>query len=102
MKESELNNIILQKLNEFEKIENIHPSSEWNHTLMSRIASLNHTSSSLFYSIKKSGIIIIIVLVNLGFVINSMIHYSNYPHHHNTEYVIISEEFLINPISINN
>ena len=102
MKESELKNRVLQKLNEFETLENIQPSEDWNQSLMKKIGSARSKPMTGISAAKFAVAALFILLVNIGFILNSVIRNSKLPGRHDSELQIISKEFLINPVSINN
>jgi hypothetical protein len=45
---------------------------------------------------------LLFVLINLGFVVNTMLNGSNLGNSSDKDLLVISKEFLINPISLNN
>jgi hypothetical protein len=102
MKESLLGDKILQKLNEFETLENIQPSEDWNQSLMQKIGSASTRPIKGLSAAKFAAAALIILLVNISFILNSVIRDSKQPMPHDSELQIISKEFLINPVSINN
>lgn len=102
MKETDINGIVLQKLNEFENLERIHPSEAWNKSLINRLSGINTASTSVFLSAKFIIALLFFVLINAGFILNSMVHNPNHRQDRNGEFKTLSEEFLINPVSLNN
>jgi hypothetical protein len=102
MKEQELRNRILQKLNEFETLENIQPSEKWNLSLMQKIEFARSNPIKGLSAGKFVVAALFLLLVNLGFILNTVIHDSKQPLQHDRELQIVSKEFLINPVSINN
>jgi hypothetical protein len=100
MKESEFTEKVIRKLNEFEIMQDIHPSAGWRESLMEKIASSKprHVSNTPSAGFVVS--VLFIVLLNLGFVLNSIINNSHKPSFKENEMHLISEELLINPISI--
>jgi hypothetical protein len=103
MKESDLNREVLKRLAEFERIENIEPSSEWNDSLTLRI----EMASGLAYSPSKrssarySIIITLILLLNIGLVLNSFFRNSQKSFIRNRDLNVISKELMVNPVSLN-
>ena len=102
MQETGINKIVLQKLNEFENLERIHPSEEWNRSLINRFAGINPGSTSVSLSAKFIIALLFFVLINAGFILNSMVRNSNHTQDRNGKFKTLSEEFLINPVSLNN
>jgi hypothetical protein len=101
MKESILGDKILQKLNEFETLENIQPSEGWNQSLMQKIGSASANPIKGLSAAKFVVAALFILLVNIGFILNSVIRDSKQSVSHDSELQIISKEFLVNPVSIN-
>lgn len=96
MKESEINNSALQLLNEFETQENIQPSDDWNQSLMNKLATAK-PHSNIKFSINKFVVItLLIVLINIGFFLNIIIHDPLQNVSRNKELQIVSKELLIN------
>jgi hypothetical protein len=102
MKELELNNRVLQKLTEFDSLENIQPSENWNQSLMKKIASARSVPTTGPSAVRFAVVVLFILLLNIGFILNTMIRNSKQIRLHDSELQIISNEFLINPVSINN
>lgn len=102
MKEPEFKNKVSQKLGEFESLENIQPSADWNSSLMSRLDSAKTDSSLTFSAIKFVIIALLIVLINVGFILNALINDPQKTNQRNSDLQTISKELLINPNSINN
>ena len=90
--ESSLNKKVLQVLNEFESMGNIQPSVDWNQSLMNRIASSRVHKSPMSSITKYAVIVLCIVLVNIGFILNSMINNQQKAQHRNNELQVISKE----------
>jgi hypothetical protein len=102
MKESEINNQVRLKLNEFETIAELNPSAAWKNSLMERLESTGNNSGQGMFSSKFTFVILFIFLVNIGFLMNSIVR-NSYPSKLNEkELQALSSEFLINPVSINN
>jgi|WetSurMetagenome_2_1015567.scaffolds.fasta_scaffold533033_2 hypothetical protein len=102
MKESAFSYKVTQKLDEFGKMQNIQKSSGWNESLMNKLASAKPSSASYLTSSGFGVLILFIVLINLGFIFNSVINKSNQTSYKERDMQAISEELLINPISIKN
>jgi hypothetical protein len=102
MKESEFSFRILQKLNEFETMENIQPSEEWNQLLMKKLSTARSNSVRGMSAVKFAVAALLILLINIGFILNTVIRDSKQLLRHDSELQIISKEFLINPATINN
>jgi hypothetical protein len=102
MRESVVSEKADQRLREFETIGNIQPSQGWDEALMKRIESAKPGSA---ISLSFSGLvipIILVVLLNIGFILNFAIKNSQQTSFKNQEFTVISEELLINPVSIKN
>ena len=102
MKESAFSDKVMQKLNEFEMMQNIQPSAGWNESLMNKIASAKSGSASNLSSARFAIPVLFIVLINIVFFLNTIITNSQQDSYKDKELQVISEEFLINPISIKN
>jgi hypothetical protein len=102
MKESVLKSKVLKMLNDFDTMEDIQPSANWNQSLMNRLSSLKPHSNSNFLPTRFVVVVLLFVLVNLGFILSSVIGDSNQALQRNSELLAISKELLINPISLNN
>jgi hypothetical protein len=102
MKESAIRDEVIQKLNEFEMMQDIHPSSGWNESLNNRLASGKTGSTSNHISARLTIPVLFIILINLVLFLNTIISSSRQVSHKDKELLVISEELLINPISIKN
>jgi hypothetical protein len=100
MKESELNKIVNDKLNELDTLDTLHPSSDLNLKLMNRIATTSSSSKSS--SIQFALVIILLITTNLGFLFTINKNNNHKALNRKGELSIVSKELLINPISINN
>jgi hypothetical protein len=100
MKESPVSKNVLRKLDEFDKIGNIHPSDHWNQTLMERLATVKVNSGSDFPKTKFSVVLLVLFLVNLGFIMNAILRDTGKSLNRNNELQAISKELLINPITL--
>jgi len=92
----------MDALKEFETIENIDPSDDWNRSLMNRLAAVKPRSGSLFPSTKMLVAIVFVVTINIYFLLNALVIHTGSSLHRNNDLKIISKELLINPLSINN
>lgn len=102
MKDPELHKKVLQTLNEFETMENIQQSEEWNKSLMERLATVKADSPSVFSYVKYTIAALLVILINIGFILTAI---NNDPHQtlqKDIELQIISKELLINSNSVNN
>jgi hypothetical protein len=98
MKESELSEGVNQILNEFGAIPDIQPSEEWRLSLMNRLGS-SRTSSISNPSLSRYSIMVLfIILVNLGFILNTVMRNSSKAQFRDMELNAVSHELLINPI----
>ena len=102
MKEQELNNKVSQTLQEFESMENIQPSAEWNNSLMQKLSVAKPNSIAGFSSSKFAVLMLFVVMANIGFVFKTVMNDSQQTPNRDKELQVISKELLINPISINN
>ncbi len=100
MKESELNNQVNLKLHEFESIADIQPTEEWGLTLMNKIDS-SHRYSGLRTS-AISFIAMLLIIVDIGIILNAVISEPKQSRLSDNELHVVVNEFLINPVSINN
>jgi hypothetical protein len=90
-------NIIMQKLKEFENLEKIQTSPEWNTSLMNK---LNNKKPNQFA--KFAIVILLIILINIGFLINSINNGASQYVDRGKQLSLISNEFLINTSSSKN
>jgi hypothetical protein len=101
MKETEFTDQVRLKLHEFETIDEIQPSSDWNQSLMNK---LNSASSSV-PGMNVSGftvLVLFIVFVNIGSMINTIIRTTDQTQQRDQDLKTVVREFLINPDSVNN
>lgn len=101
MKEPSINSKVFQSLHEFETMENITTSKEWNDSLMVRLSYAKHHPASRFPSAKFVIVAVMVLLINIGFFVNSMINNSQQDSCRNNTLQLISKELLINPTSLN-
>jgi hypothetical protein len=102
MKKSELNNKSNHLLNEFETLDNIEFSPEWNAELMSKITSIEKDLYSKLSSTKYVMLLILFVLVNVGFTFNLINKKSKQDTGRYAQLQMVSKELLINLNSQNN
>jgi hypothetical protein len=102
MKEPEMTNKVLQTLKEFESMENISPSAEWNRLLMDKLSSEKLYSASTFKSLKFAVAVFLIVLINISFIMISIFSDSNKSFQRKDDLQIISKEFLIEKVGGDN
>jgi hypothetical protein len=100
MNESAYSGQVMQKLNEFEMMQNIQPSEGWNESLRNKIASAKSGSSSKLPSARFIIPVLLIVFVNIVLFLNTITNNSQQGSNKDKELRIISEELLINPVSI--
>jgi hypothetical protein len=96
------NTKVMDALKEFETIENIETTDDWNRSLMERLASVKPRSASPFTSTKMLVAIVFVVTLNIYFLLNALVIHPGYSAHRNNDLKVISRELLINPISIKN
>jgi hypothetical protein len=101
MKESELSSKVKQKLSEFDTIGSIQPSEAWNQSLMHRLAASRQSSNSDLASVRFLIVVLLLVLINIGFILNTVIRKSNQTSLRDDDLQTISEQLLINPPSAN-
>ena len=102
MEEPVLNNKAILMLKELDTIEDIQPSENWNQALIDKLYTSKHSSKLIFSSTKIAIIVLFIILINVGYIIGTVINSSKHDIHRNNVLQVISKEFLINPTSINN
>ena len=102
MKEQELNNRVSQTLEEFESMESIQPTSEWNDSLMQKLSVAKQNSIAGFSLSKYAVVMLFVVIANIGFVFKTVINDSQQTPNRDKELQVIVKELLINPGSINN
>jgi len=98
MESTNLQNKIIQTLYEFESLENIEPTSDWNQTLMEKIASKQSNDTGLKYKV----LVLLLVSINITFLLifsgNKSI---SKPSQQNIDLRAISNELLVSPNSLN-
>ena len=102
MNQQELNNEITQKLTEFDSLENIELSSNWNDSLLKKINQSQKHSLLRLNTTKFTFILVLIMLVNIGLFLNLMLGHKQNISQRCNDLQIISKELLINPVSLNN
>ncbi len=102
MQEQELNNRVSQTLQEFESMENIQPSSEWNDSLMQKLSVAKPNSIARFSSSKYALLMLLVVIANIGFIFKTTMNESQQTPSREKELQVISKELLSNSSSINN
>jgi len=102
MNQQELNSEILQKLTEFDSLGNIELSEEWNNSLLKKIDYSQKHSLLRLNATKFTFILVLIMLINIGFFINTMLSHKQKISHRSNDLQVISKELLINPVSLNN
>ena len=100
MKESEIYSQMSQKVREFESLEDIQPSSDWNQALMNRLATSKIHRGPVFPPVKSALALVFIILVNLGVILSMISNNNRQSFSRSSELNAISKEFLINPTSI--
>lgn len=100
MKESEVNNQISQRLMEFESMDVIHPTADWSNSLMERLYSVKPNYSPIISSVKFTIAVLLIFIINIGFVLISIFNDSQQSTLRDKELQIISKELLIYTNSI--
>jgi hypothetical protein len=101
MKESDLKYKVQQKLVDFDNVRSIQPSEEWSQSLFTRLEQSKHSSNARFTSARFILAALLLILINLGFILNSVIRNSAKTIYHSNDLQIISEQLLINPTSLN-
>jgi hypothetical protein len=102
MKESEFNDQAKIKLHEFEIIADLKPSADWNMNLMKKIDSSHRNSGSGSSAVSYGALVFIIVVVNMGIILSSIVREPKQSQLRDRELELVVNEFLINPVSINN
>ena len=100
MNRSETDNSVLRKLESFDSLEDIVPSSSWEQTLFRKLETANTLAESKVWSKGISVLALAFVLVNA-----SVLFYVSKSSHGNlltrdSEYETLSSQFLINPILV--
>jgi hypothetical protein len=100
MKDSELSGKIKKKLDEFEQLENIYPSSEWGNDLMEKVSTVHQYSPTKFSTGAITTVLLILILINVGFIFSTLVNSSAKEVNRANDLRVISSELLVNPISI--
>lgn len=100
MRESYLHNKALKTLKDFECMEDIQPSSDWNISMMARISSakINPVPGSAVPRVAL--VLLVVILANLGIILSAISNNNRQSLNRGTQLQVISKEFLINPTSI--
>jgi|MudIll2142460700_1097286.scaffolds.fasta_scaffold396590_2 hypothetical protein len=101
MKDSPIEQKVLQKLKEFESLGNIQTPEGWNQSLMNRLGSVKPFSATIIPSARFAFAVLFLILINIGFVLTGMIRNSSQTLHRDRDLGVISVELLSNPVSIN-
>ena len=102
MKKQELENRVSQVLHEFDSLENLQPSTEWNDSLMQKLSVTKPNSIALYSTSKLAILILFVVMANVGFIFKTVMNDSQQIPSRANELQVISKELLINSSSINN
>ena len=97
MKGSEVNNRVLQTLSAFEELDNIESSAEWNRSLLDKIDTVKPQSTLGFPKMSFTMVMLFILLINVGFILNTVLNTSQKSTSHKSELQLISKEILVNP-----
>ncbi len=88
-------------LHDFEIMETINLSEEWNESLMERLSQVKPGASVSSALRRFNAVLILLGLINLCFMLNTLMVKSPEKHPREKELMEISAELLINPSSIN-
>ncbi len=102
MNELELNSRVFERLSEFEEIDEIQFSSDWNNSFTLRLNKTKRHSRAGLPNTKFTILILFFVILNFGFILNVLNTGNHNSFDRKSELKIISNELLVNPISINN
>jgi hypothetical protein len=102
MKNTEINTEVLSKLSDFEGLESISPSDDWKQSMLIRLRNVKPISDSGLISTNYKVLVLIAILINAGILWSSIVIDSKTGSSKKSELQVISNEFLINPVSINN
>jgi hypothetical protein len=102
MKDPEINFRVQQKLEEFEQMDRIYPSVDWNSTLMERINSVPQHSPAKYSIVRVNMLFLILILINVGFILTTLVNGTVKESNRIKDLQVVSHELLINPFSINN
>lgn len=95
MKESDLNNKAEDLLNQFETLETIRPSEDWNATLMQKFSQTKPIDSNGFSAAKVSLVAVLFIAINLAFVLFTMNNNTTTTNDRSTELKTIYNELLL-------
>ncbi len=101
MKEAELNNKMRQSIHQFESLEDIQTSPEWTRTMMNRFAQAERPAKPGFSASSIALVLIFFVLANIGVILTLISDSNRRTSSRSSDLRTISNEFLINPTSIN-
>jgi hypothetical protein len=101
MKEPDIHNSIFQALREYELMEELQPSSEWQDSLMEKLAGSKRLTQSRPHVLVAVAIVILLIM-NIGSLLTIRSTHSGQTLHRDAALQSISSEFLFQPISLSN
>jgi oligoribonuclease (3'-5' exoribonuclease) len=100
MEKSQATNPIYQALKEFEEMEDIQVSANWQEGLLNRVRASKQTNPSGVHFNKITMVMVVIIAVNASFVLNSV--FGNFQStKRDVEWQVISDELFTNRVSQN-
>lgn len=102
IEEAKSNSIITERVKKSEDLEQIRTSDVWNESLMKKIDTMKPYSNSFSSTPKFTLLFLFIVLINIGFIFIAINTKTQNTPIQDNGLQVISKEFLINPISLNN
>lgn len=102
MKKQELNNRVNQALHEFDSMENLQPSAEWNDSLIQKLSVAKPNLITTYSTSKVVLLLLFVVMANVGFVFKTVMNDTHQIPSRAYELHVISKELLINSSSFNN
>jgi hypothetical protein len=100
MEKSQATNPIYQALQEFEVLEDIQVSANWQEGLLNRVSASKQTNPSDVHFNKITILMVVIIAINASFVLNSV--FGNFQStKRDAEWQVISDELFTNRVSQN-
>ena len=96
MKESEVDNSVSNAISLFENIGELKATEAWQQSLMDRVTTAKSVSSVGFPKKSFTVVMLFVLLINAGFILNSVFKTSTKSSSHKSELQLISKELLIN------
>jgi hypothetical protein len=100
MEKSQATDAIYQALKEFEAMEDIQVSANWQEGLLNRVRASKQTNPLSVHFNKITMVMLVVIAINIGFVLNNV--FGNFQStKRDVEWQVISDELFTNRVSQN-